>query len=338
MFPNHDPHRLGTLITSALNRLTKRSIRYWPSEDDYCLSFDEGERVRDRLAELEIANDLVDSEIQATLLRHLKDKGEVEHVTELVRMSISHFFMERGEIFAGALANNQLSIIGVEDLRRSVEYVIDQLGKNRRGKERGEVVRVILSSVRDLFAEPSRSVQSHLRTKADAYTLFSFLGRTPDIQRAISKMFSHGTIWLDTTIVLPLLAEELILDGHRRFSNMLKAATAAGLELRVTSGVIEEVERHINLSITYLNMPHSEWSGNIPFLADAYMRSGRNIMAFSDWIEQFEGKERPEDDLAEYFEEFFEIKREDLEADEMKASRELRFAVHEAWQLAHSGP
>ena len=149
-------------------------------------------------------------------------------------------------------------------------------------------------------------------------------------------MFSHGTIWLDTTIVLPLLAEDLIHNGQRPFSQMLTIAHSAGLELRVTSGVIEEVERHINRCMTYVHMSHSDWKGRVPFLADAYLRSGRDLMAFSSWIERFEGQERPEDDLAEYFDEFFSIRTENLEDEEVKASEELRFAVQEAWHSAHS--
>ena len=336
MFPKHDSNRLKTLVDSALFKLTKRSIRHWTQFDEFCLTYEESERVRERLVELEVANNALDSEILATLQRYLVDTGEIDRLTNLVRVTINHYLSERGEVFAGAIANNQLFVIGVDDLQKSVEYVVKLQAAKEPRKSHDETVRVIMSTVREMFTEPTRGVQNHLRTKADAYTLFAFLGRTPDIQRAVSKMFSHGVIWLDTTVVLPLLAEELIPDGQRRFTQMLNVASAAGLELRVTPGVVEEVERHINRCITYVNMLHSNWSGSVPFLADAYMRSGRDLMAFSSWIECFEGKERPEDDLAEYFDEFYAIKREDLEADEMRASEEVRFAVQESWHSAHA--
>ena len=298
---------------------------------------EETERVKGRLAELEVANNLLDFEVRTTLRRYLDDAMEIDAFASLIRLAINHYLVERGEVFAGAIANNRLFAIGIEDLQKSAEYVVKHAGKRISGKSYDEIVRIVICSVRDLFTEPTKNLQNHLRAKADAYTLFAFLGRTPDIQRAVSKMFAHGTIWLDTTIVLPLLAEDLILSGQRRFSQMLTIACAAGLELRITSGVIEEVERHINRCMTYVNMSHSNWKGGVPFLADAYLRSGRDLRAFSSWIERFEGKERPEDDLAEYFDEFFSIKKEDLEEEEVKASEELRFAAQEAWHTAHSG-
>ena len=336
MFPKHDPSRLKTLIDSALFKLTKRSIRHWTQSDEFCLTYEESERVRERLTELEVANNALDSEIRTTLQRYLGDIGEIDRLANLVRITINHYLSERGEISASAIANNKLFVVGVEDLRFSIEYVVKKKMEKEPRKIYDKIVRIIMSTMRELFTEPTQSVQNHLRTKADAYTLFAFLGRTPDIQRAVSKMFSHGTIWLDTTVVLPLLAEELIRDGQRRFSQMLKVASVAGLELRVTPGVVEEVERHINLCITYVNMSHSDWKGSVPFLVDAYVRSGRNLMAFSSWIERFEGKERPEDDLGEYFGEFFSIMIENLEADEMRASEKVRFAVQEAWHSAHA--
>ena len=336
MFPNHDSSRVRTLIDSALLKLTKRSIRHWTQPDEFCLTYEEGERVRGRLAELEVANNLLDGEIQTTLQFYLNNPAEVDAFTNLVRLAINRYLVERGEVMAGAIANSRLFAIGLEDLQKSAEQVVVHVGETVSGRKYDDVVRIVICCVRDLFAEPTRHLQNHLRAKADAYTLFACLGRTPDVQRSVSKMFAHGTIWLDTTVVLPLLAEDLSVGGQKRFSQMLSIACAAGLELGVTSGVIEEVERHINKCLTYANRTHSNWKGSVPFLVDAYLRSGRDLMAFSSWIERFEGKERPEDDLSEYFDEFFSIKKEDLDEDEGKASKELRFAVQEAWHAAHN--
>ena len=336
MFPNHDRCRVRILVDSALLKLTKRSIRHWARPDEFCLTYEETERVKGRLAELEVANNSLDVEIRTRLHLYLEDAVEIDTFADLTRSAINHYLLERGEVFAGAIQNNRLFAIGIEDLQNSAEHVVKHDGEGISGKSYDEIIRIVICVVRELFTEPTRSLQNHLRAKADAYTLFAFLGRTPDIQRAVSKMFSHGTIWLDTTIVLPLLAEDLIRNGQRRFSQMLTIACSAGLELRVTSGVIEEVERHINRCLTYVNISHSDWKGSVPFLSDAYLRSGRNLMAFSSWIERFEGKERPEDDLAEYLDEFFSIKTEGLEQEEVKASKELRFAVQEAWHAAHS--
>ena len=336
LFPNHDSAHVRDLVDSALLKLTKCYIRHWTKEDEFCLTYEESIRVRGRLAAIEIANSAIDSEIQSILRSYKKKPEEIERFGYLIRSAMNHYLLGRGEAFANAVTNNRLDKFGIEGFRGSVEHVVTLELTDCDPQYRKETARVMISTISDLFTEPSTDVQHHLRSKADAYTLLAFLGQTPDVQSAVSKMFSHGTIWLDTTIVLPLIAEVLIPNGRQRFTQMLKIASSSGLELRATPGVIEEVERHINRCLTYVHMHHSQWSGGIPFLVDAYIRSGRAPISFASWIENFEGRERSEDDLAEYFEEFFNVKRESLEEEVDKATRDILVAVQEAWHTAHA--
>lgn len=336
LFPAHDPEQVRRLVDAALIRLAKRYVRRWMKEEEFCLTYEESQRVRERLAKIEIANSSLDSEIQSILREYVEGDVEVEGLVESTRSTINHYLFQRGEAFAGAITNNEIYEPGVKDLRRSVEHIVDESFADYSAGDKSTIGDVIFGSARHLFTNPTSSVQNHLRSKADAYTLFAFLGQTPDVQGAVSKMFSHGTIWLDTTIVLPLFAEHLIVDGQRRFSQMLDTASSVGLNLKVTPGVIEEVERHINLCLTYLSMSHAEWTGNVPFLIEAYSLTGRGLASFAGWIENFIGQARPEDDISEYLAATFGIERESLEEDEKAANMELRTAVQEAWIAAHT--
>lgn len=335
LFPNHDSARVRAFIDSALNKLTKHYIRHWVKVDEFCLTYEESIRVRGRLEVIEISNSAIDSEIRTILEFYGRQSKEIKQLGYLIRSAMDHYLLVRGEAFANAVTNDSLDKFGIEGFRNSVEHVTNSELMGRNSQYKKEAIEIMLSVIADLFMEPSTEVQQHLRSKADAYTLLAFLGQTPDVQSAVSKMFSHGIIWLDTTIVLPLIAEVLLPTGRQRFTQMLKAATSSGLGLRTTPGVIEEVERHINRCLAYARH-HSQWSGGIPFLMDAYMRSGRDPDSFASWVEQFEGTERPEDDLAEYFKEFFNIKRESLEEEVDNAKSEIRIAVQEAWYTAHA--
>jgi hypothetical protein len=185
------------------------------------------------------------------------------------------------------------------------------------------------------LTEPPREMQHYLRSFADAYTLFAFLKETPDIQSAIVKMFETGDIWLDTTVVLPLFAEELIDDpAERRYTRMLAAAKQAGLRLFVTSGVIEEIDSHMARCLAYVRT-HQTWEGNVPFLASAFALTGRARGALPTWLETFRGESRPEDDIVEYLSEFVVIEVADLSADADTASVETRGLVHEVWREGH---
>ncbi len=83
-------------------------------------------------------------------------------------------------------------------------------------------------------------------------------------------------------------------------------------------------------------MHHSQWTGSIPFLADAYLRSERDPSRFGSWKETFVGIERPEDDIADFLEEFFAVKRRSFEEEVMEANDEIRTAVQEAWYSVHA--
>ena len=339
MLPDHDPLRIKCLTDSALNKLTKRYIRHWPKPDEFCLTYAEVKRVRERLSKVEIANISLDSEIESCFDRYGEGQEKRELLCTLVRSALDRYLLERGEAFAAAITNNRLEELGMDErrIRNSVEYVIKSEYTHNRKNNREEITNLILSCIVKLLTEPSIGVQNHLRSKADAYTLFAFLGRTTDVQTAVSAMFSRGEIWLDTTVILPLFAETLIsIDRQKRFSQMLKVASQAGLQLRSTPGVIEEVERHINRCKLFLHNHHSEWTGSTPFLADAYLRSGRSPSAFGSWTETFVGVERPEDDIADFLEEFFDIEQRSLEEEVEKANDEIKLAIQDAWRSAHA--
>ena len=333
MFPNHDPEQIKRLTDSALNKLTKRYIRHWTKQDEFCLTYDEVQRVRERLTEIEIANISLDREIQSCLIHYGMDPKKMESLCALIRSALERYLLGRGEVFAAAITNDSLDKLGIDGLLKSIEHVVESEHINNR-KINADA---IFSCIVELLTEPSIDVQNYLRSKADAYTLFAFLGQTADVQAAVSAMFSYGEIWLDTSVALPLFAEKLIsTERQRRFSQMLTAASKAGLDLRVTPGVIEEIERHLNRCQAYLYTHHSKWKGSVPFLANAYLRSGRSPGGFSSWKENFMGTERPEDDIADFLQEFFAIERKGLEEEMMNASDEVRAVVQEAWHSAHT--
>ena len=228
LFPNHDSAHIRDLVNSALRKLTKRYIRHWTKEDEFCLTYEESIRVRERLAAIEISNSTIDSEIRSILKPYAREPEEVEQLGHLIRSAMDHYLLGCGEAFANAVTNDSLDKFGIKGFRSSVEHVIELEQTNWDPQYKKEAIQIMLSVIADLFMEPSTEVQHHLRSKADAHTLFAFLGQTPDVQSAVSKMFSHGTIWLDTTIVLPLIAETLIPDEQQRFTRMLKVASSSG--------------------------------------------------------------------------------------------------------------
>jgi hypothetical protein len=147
-------------------------------------------------------------------------------------------------------------------------------------------------------------------------------------------MFSHGEIWLDTSAVLPLLAEGLLEDRPGYFQNIIKVAVEAGLGFFVTAGVIEELDRHINGAVVCSRTAKS--NQRLPFLLEAFLQVGRAMGEFPGWTELFRGPNRPIDDISEFLKESFGIERRDLESVAREADDQLRYAVQEAWHRIHS--
>lgn len=206
------------------------------------------------------------------------------------------------------------------------------MGKPAKDASLGSLV---VRCIERIFAEPTPRVASYLRKVSDAYTLRAFLRQTPDVQEAVRKMFSTGEIWLDTSVVLPVFAEALLPGTDRNFRRILAAATNAGLVLRVSPGVIEEVERHMNRAKLCAMTASAAWQGPIPYLLSIYTYRGYDPQNFSEWINLFAGDARPEDDLAEFLLREFKIHRTEIEEDSKRAPEELRYEVQRLWQTIH---
>jgi hypothetical protein len=110
------------------------------------------------------------------------------------------------------------------------EFLVPEFGQLRtmanpsgdRGRDATLFTPQDSQSIIQLVAEAGPASRAYLHRVADSYTLLAFLREMPDVQAAMVKMFSHGEIWLDTSMVLPLMAEELIDDlESRRFTAML---------------------------------------------------------------------------------------------------------------------
>jgi hypothetical protein len=328
--PNHPKEQLRGHVDTALNRLVKKSVRYWRESDEFCLSNEERRQQSERLANLEHEDLALNEEISG-LVKRLISFEAFAQATPRVRRILEKFLLNKGETFVSALRNGYSQSIGFESLP---EIIREDLAAHKVGNKCANAEPEISASVREIIKAPSATIQRYVRGIADAYTLLAFLHETPDVQSVTAKMFSHGEIWLDTTLLLPIFAETLVDAENRVFTNMLKAARESGLALRVTAGVIEEVERHMNRSLI-CSQRSGNWQGTLPFLFSVYTMSGRATASFSSWLELFRGHRRPQDDIAEYLAAEIQIKIGSLKEFAALASVELRGAVQEAWHAGH---
>ena len=116
---------------------------------------------------------------------------------------------------------------------------------------------------------------------------------------------------------------------------MLGAASEAGIDFRVTRGVLEESERHINRSLACSRRTGLEWVGQVPYLFAFYIESGFPAADFGAWAQRFRGDFSPEDDIGDFLKENHGVSVVSLEEEVENAPNELRMAVRETWIEIH---
>jgi hypothetical protein len=257
------------------------------------------------------------------------DDAGWEAAAESLRFGLEKVLLSLGEEFALAVTKGEIHQASARDV---LSEVAASVNNSAAGLTDEEATAAILQTLE----RPSLSLRNHLRRLADAYTMYAFLRQTPDVQKAVLKIFNGGEIWLDTSVILPLFAEILLDDPvERRYTIILRAALDAGIKLFITPGVAEEIDSHLNGCLACARTETSAWRTRIPFVFGAYTLSGRGRGQFANWVEQFRGQRRPVDDLFEYLADVHAIERRSLEEEEAGADPELRAAVQEVWYATH---
>lgn len=332
LLPGHHTPTLKAQVDGALKRLSKRFIRHWKKPDEFCLTWDERVRLSARLTELDA--------LDATLRRHLQeaietsaaeidiriDNTATDSLVETCRAVIERVLLDRGEGFAAAVTHDRGGDVHPAD----IEAVVSKIVAEQR-KELALPLHVIAATLQAILVSPPDDVRRYLRSLADTYTLFAFMRETPDVQSAVTKLFSEGDIWLDTSVVLPLLAEELLEPEERSHTQLIAAAVECGLELHITDGVLEELVTHVRRCESYLRaLTRDGARGAPPFLLAAHRAAGHPDDELSTWLQNFCGAD-PDYDLLEYLEDEHSITHHPLTEVAARAPVELRGVVAEVF-------
>lgn len=337
--PSRDESGLEKQVDDALERLSKRFIKYWNRNDEFCLSHEEHTRIIDKLAEQENEEKELSEEVGhhcESCLAEIDEASftDLKDLRVRVPRIIERFLLKKGEIFASAVMTDTVRKIGFNDID---DIIIADINAHRpQTKIIQHYPTVVRTIIKMVLSESTPVTQRYLRKLSNSYTLFSFLRETPDVQSATRKIFSYGKVWLDTTVILPVIAEQFEEDvNQRRFTKLFITSSKAGIELRVTSGVLQEIISHMKRALACSKIPASSWQGRIPFLYYRYISSGGIPMEFESNLSIFRGDERPEEDIAGFLNDCLGIERESLAIEAETIESDLRIAVERLWTEAH---
>ena len=241
----------------------------------------------------------------------------------------------RGEDFVTAVLNDELSRMNLSTLR---DIIFNDLDKFRPCSHLvAYYPRIIATITQSILASMDPRIHAYLKRLTKSYTLLTFLNHVPDVQSAVKKLFCYGTIWVDTTVLLPLLAEQNIEDEQQRpLTNIFKDFSVSGIKWKVTKGIIQELNAHMNNSLHCSTFVSGAWKGRVPFLYRKFILSGSSPTAFRKWLEIFRGTEQPEEDIEQYLAEVLNIHREELSEVAASIENQLRWATERLWTDAHN--
>jgi len=333
LVPHGAANQVAELTRSSLTRLSRKHgpVKHRVADGKYHLAYDAAERWKDAAASYLLDQESLETDLAAAAYGFDealdRDFEQLKAEARKLRVALERVMMVSGERFAAAVEGAQANLLSADEI--SEQFSGMDLGMRLHPKQAADAVLEVITS-------PSEQTHRHLVRVLDSYTLMAFLQQTPDVQKALSRVFDNAQVWLDTSALLPLIAETLIEDpAQRSQTNLLSAAVGSGVSLHVTDGVIEELRFHIERCITYINRT-GRWNGSLPFLYSAYMLSGRDEREFSHWASDIRGLINPEHDIEEYLEEEFGIRRYDLREVAEKADVALRGATDELFRRKHT--
>lgn len=330
--PHHQAGTVSAQVDGALLRLQKGPVRFRKDEDEFHLR----EAERDRLQNVASAIGLLKSDFEAEVALEIeasKVASQISTGSEILarigRECVESYLMRKGEQFARAVTSEDTIIIDELTMK---DVVASQFNKYKQ-KTTALEMNLVEITVAAVLANPGGAAAKYISTITDSYTLFAFLQATPDVQKVSQKMFAKADLWLDTSVVLPLMAEIADPEFDQVLSKICNEAKSLGIKLKVTNGVVEEIERHINKCRVFINQ--NKWVGKTPYLYSRFVFAGKKDASFSGWLENFAGHFQPEEDIAEYL-----WQRHGIEVAEVgefeNLSQELIEHVEEAWRALHS--
>lgn len=327
--PEHDPIILRPYVDAALKRLAKTVIKHRRDSDDYHMAYEESVRLTERAAYVEAlrldfeadVRDIVSSDPRIGV-------NDRDSVSTYIAQLVEAYLHLRGEHFAAAVTTGGVLF----DSEAELDNVMTRLEPPiLNGGVNGAVI--CRDAFRNLLRTPSERALAYLKLLSDCYTLFSFLAETPNVQKAVKRIFTRGDIWLDTSVLLPAFAE--FAEKHddaisRPFSNLLSAISDTGTALHVTTGVLEEVERHINRCRTYCRT--DRWTGDVPYVVGRYLIAGGTKEMFVGFSELFcDDNARAVDDIAIFLKEEFGVAVTEPQSDP-EIPETIRLEILSFWQ------
>src|ERR1051325_4308356 len=356
ILPSQDKARIALLTDNAIERLLHREeIKKAKRTGGFFLSAPTAVSVNERIISFASEKASLQEEI-AGILRRLGTENGIDYpyesetlATDVVTI-LNYYFGTQGRVAAQAMAKGSEYVrlfSNAYDLTQSAlrEKKAGLLGIKALSEE--QYLDLVPLAIESMVRAPSNLARNYFRNLADAYMLTFFLQETPDVQKTVSKILLSGRLIVDTSYLVPCLAETALPDSERVFTGLLRSASAAGITLFVTDSVINEIITHlkrVRFSYSQRSSAPTDFGGTFAseiteiLLIRAFLKAKKEnrFASFDEFIYQFIGDQDPRSDIIDTLKTLFGIEYNDFAGDFKKIDKELAEKLIYEWKAARN--
>lgn len=288
------PRRLEALSTKP------RRIRHHRQENMYCLPHETRLEIAERNMVDQALLEHFKQSLSALLEEKLKNEGvTIRAVNPLeIAMDVLHeLFHKQGLEFAQFIATGNLGVLIDQLLNEVIREKISAAGIIPRNRD--AVQFVLLETFRQIVYNGDQMQKEFLSKLSNTYNMLFLLQIDPTLARYFERIAGELRIYVDSSILIPAIAEYFLEPHNQRYTNLLRSARDAGITILVNDYVLGEIENHLR-STKYVYQKEFEryehlytdrmsiiFIDQILIRAYFYVRINNKVETFREFIEEF---------------------------------------------------
>lgn len=311
------------ILDSRLETLSRkpRQINWHKDRGGYVLPYETRRKIRDsKISDKALHGDFF-SGVEERLLARLEGVDiKVHDLNLLIYNSLQECFKSQGLAFSNFISGETSQSSTRTNLYSIVTRVVDESRLLLNDPDR--IVSALFDTIRNIFYKGTATETEFLRRLANTYMMLFLLQADPEVARYFASLAGKLRIFVGNSILVPALSEFPLERRHRRYRNLLKYASTAGVSLYVTAETIRELAAHIRHVVRLFEDEYSKVAETytdellIATIPQPLIRSyfynvaEGNEYSFHDFINSFAtpGGDNVEGELIEYVLDEFGVK------------------------------
>jgi len=241
--------RIEPVIDARLKVLTARprQVKYHGRLRGYCLPYETRQAISKRNAADVLLYEEFKESVRGRAQQHCREEGVPSALDPypLIEEILHQVFRKQGLEFADFIQSGGRSVAVEQSIPEIVDAVVAEAAVPP--KDREAVQTSLLLTIREVVYHSTGSERAFLGRLARTYTMLFLLQCDPKLATAFMSMASKLKVYVCTSVLIPALSEHFLERENQRYSNLLRRARDAGVQLRINEAIIRELAAHFRM-------------------------------------------------------------------------------------------